>query len=280
MAKKQSASEWEVVAGGAVSQSGGRNAGYLLRPHEVRAMGSGKISKVVHLNKEVYFIEPGTPSEVSAIGSNKMSKVVYINKEGLLIEPSTLPEPGSFEGYEGNTAQTALPVSGEDQAEILKRERDALFVQVQFLESRVAAERQRAEEARVELARVRTGRDKLLETHGIAVEGSRELQRVLIAKDADALRMIESFHGLVEHVHEDQVVVVYETEDDLIEHVYEREQFADGCLPEKGERVIVSVFLASLNRASAEKVDLPDAEPSEEAIFKKRKNVIRGPHSF
>jgi len=183
--------------------------------------------------------------------------------------------------HRGAVAETtAIPVLTEDQADFLKRERDALFLQVQLLESRFAEERRRAIEARHELHRVRSQLDKLLETHGTAIEGNKELQRVLIAKDADSLRMIESFHGLVEHVHEDQVVVVYETEGDPIEHVYERDQFVDGHLPKAGERVIVSVFLATRSRQSEKADEAPRSESSEESAPRRRKNVIRGPHSF
>lgn len=178
------------------------------------------------------------------------------------------------------TETAAVPVLAKDQAEILKQERDTLFLQVQLLESRVAEERRRAEEAIREKDRIRSQLDKLLEAHGSTVEGNKELQRVLIAKDADSLKMIESFDGLVEHVHEDQVVVVYETEGDPIEHVYERDQFLDGHLPKVGERVIVSVFLASRSPQSR-KADGPSrSESSEERAPRRRKNVIRGPHSF
>lgn len=64
---------------------------------------------------------------------------------------------------------------------------------------------------------------------------------------ADAkLRMFESYEGVVKHADDDQVVVVYEVEEDLVEQTYIAKQFIDGKLPEVGDRLAVFVYVAQL----------------------------------
>lgn len=58
--------------------------------------------------------------------------------------------------------------------------------------------------------------------------------------------MFESYEGVVKHVDDDQVIVVYEVEEDLVEQTYVAKQFVDGKLPKPGDRLAVFVHVAQL----------------------------------
>jgi hypothetical protein len=66
---------------------------------------------------------------------------------------------------------------------------------------------------------------------------------LLLEQGNARLRMIERFEGVVEHLHGDSVTVVFEIDDDVVEHTYRRSQFIDGQLPEEGDRITVYVHV-------------------------------------
>ncbi len=91
---------------------------------------------------------------------------------------------------------------------------------------------------------------------------------------ADILMKI-AYDGAVVHRFGDEVVVAYETEDDIVEHRYVREQFIDGELPEEDERVSVEIVL--------KRRELPPLTGEDDEMLdlrSHRKNTIQGPHTF
>ena len=79
-----------------------------------------------------------------------------------------------------------------------------------------------------------------------AVRAQDVVQAALTARTDGRLRMTESYEGVVRHVGRDDVVVLFEVDDDLVEHTYTRNQFVDSRLPEKGDRLAVYVHVAQL----------------------------------
>lgn len=71
-------------------------------------------------------------------------------------------------------------------------------------------------------------------------------------QDSAKLRMTETYHGTVEQVAGDQVVVVYDIDDDLVEHHYHRSQFIDGQLPKVGDRLTVHVHVTDASPSADE----------------------------
>ena len=49
--------------------------------------------------------------------------------------------------------------------------------------------------------------------------------------------------GLVCCKFDDHVIVVFETDDDVVEHVYTKAQFIEKCLPEEGTRLLIQFSL-------------------------------------
>ena len=72
------------------------------------------------------------------------------------------------------------------------------------------------------------------------------LHAALTARNDGQLRMTESYEGIVRHVGRDDVVVLFEVDDDLVEHTYTRDQFVDSRLPDLGDRLAVYVHVAQL----------------------------------
>lgn len=66
------------------------------------------------------------------------------------------------------------------------------------------------------------------------------------------VRMVEVYEGDVAHAAPDSVAVVWEVDDDdLVEHQYDRAQFADSRLPEKGDRVMCVTCVVRLPQRAA-----------------------------
>lgn len=74
----------------------------------------------------------------------------------------------------------------------------------------------------------------------------RGLGPALLALGADAA-LVESHEGVVRHVAPGSINVIYETpDDDLIEHRYEREQFAGGRMPKRGAELAVHTCVVAM----------------------------------
>jgi len=70
-----------------------------------------------------------------------------------------------------------------------------------------------------------------------------ELRDLLNAVQHGKLRIVETYHGRIEHLGSNSATAVFEVEDDIVEHIYGREQFIDQQLPSQGEKLAVYVHL-------------------------------------
>jgi len=175
---------------------------------------------------------------------------------------------------------TDYAVSDDRRLETLTGERDALFVQNESLKSRVEEERRRAEDALGQRDKAQADLDKFLDAHGEVIKTNKDLLSALIARVAGKLSMFESYYGIVEHVHGERAFVVFETDGDPIEHVYERDQFIGGRLPKEGTKVAVHVLLTAMLQETPEGGDETGRAPDKDESPRQRKNVITGPYSF
>ncbi len=105
------------------------------------------------------------------------------------------------------------------------------------------------------------------------------LRAALTARNDGKLRMTESYEGIVRHVGRDEVVVLFEVDDDLVEHTYMRDQFVDSRLPEKGDRLAVYVHVAQLPHdesaeGAGEATEGIDEQP------RRRRNIGPAPREF
>ena len=91
--------------------------------------------------------------------------------------------------------------------------------------------------------------------------------------------MTESYQGVVRHVGRDDVVVLFEVNDDLVEHTYTRDQFVDSRLPEKGDRLAVYVNVAQFPpEESTEGTDKAMEGIDEQP--RRRRNIGPGPREI
>ncbi len=105
------------------------------------------------------------------------------------------------------------------------------------------------------------------------------VQAALTARTDGRLRMTESYRGIVRHVGKDDVVVLFEVDDDLVEHTYTRGQFVDSRMPEEGDRLAVFVHVVQLpTEESAETADETTEGTNE--VRRRRRNVLRGEEEF
>lgn len=153
-----------------------------------------------------------------------------------------------FRAFSGSMLQTAI-----QSTESPREETEQLRSQVEALKSRVLQERrtaaretQRYDQLAVELGALRTTLDRMLDRLKQRDETNDVLTSALVAKDNGRLRLAESYEGEVIHVSDDSVVVVFDVRGDLIEQTYVREQFLDGQLPEKGDRLAAYIHIAKL----------------------------------
>ncbi len=168
----------------------------------------------------------------------------------------------------------------------LRRERDGLRVENELLSTRIAQERMAAfearmdaeqwksltEDARVSALEAKTQSNKVLDAHKSSVEANRDMQRVILAGSDGRLQMSALFHGVVDHSGEDSAIVIYESDDGPIEHVYTKNQFLGGRLPAEGERVTIGFFMAS------EQIQQQESEVDIALNMKARRpNVIENP---
>jgi hypothetical protein len=99
----------------------------------------------------------------------------------------------------------------------------------------------------------------------------------LAAKQQGRLLVYEALQGEVIEVSEAEVVVRFDTEDDIIEQTYEVDQFTLGKIPAVGDQLAVYVHVA-LVPPPAETVHESKSETHEPPY--RRRNVITGDHRF
>ncbi len=173
----------------------------------------------------------------------------------------------------------------------LREERNKLAIENQFLRSRVA-----------ELGRLASREthryDQLLSGHNVALERSKKDQQTIdnlvqslvergrsndcllsgfITRPGSRVRMCQTYEGIVENVHNDRVVVIYNVDGDVVEQTYEKNQFVDGLLPCSGVRLAVFVSVAEVQPRSVAPPE-ESIESDERAIS--RREPLSGPTEF
>jgi len=146
-----------------------------------------------------------------------------------------------------------LDSSGVDVAKLLQEQNPSVLTIV--LAADVSAERQNAIESKG--LRVDAYIDKNL-------EWSEKVKRhigELVSRRATAC-LLEVYEGDVVESHDGTVVVIYEVDDDMVEQVYEQNQFVDGRLPAEGARLRVRVEVTELPAS--------DVEASEKITMERR----------
>ena len=91
--------------------------------------------------------------------------------------------------------------------------------------------------------------------------------------DAAKHLMHITYKGAVVALFGDDVVIAFETEDDIIEHTYVRSQFIDKKLPEVETRVVMQLSLV-------EDREEPIEELGEDDLRVHRENLIEGDDTF
>ena len=91
--------------------------------------------------------------------------------------------------------------------------------------------------------------------------------------DATKHLMNITYKGAVRSSFGDEVVITFETEDDIIEHTYVRSQFIDEKLPEIETRVVIHLSLV-------EDKEEPAKELGEDDLRVHRENLIEGSDTF
>ena len=69
------------------------------------------------------------------------------------------------------------------------------------------------------------------------------LRKAMSSETPTPARLLEHFHGVVRQSDEEEVVVTYEVDGDLVEQTYHRDQFQNCPAPVVGDRVSVLVRL-------------------------------------
>ena len=154
---------------------------------------------------------------------------------------------------------------------------------VGLLESRptLAKDRGRGEyeELATECRQLKEVNARLARRLSDAVTDQDMLRTALTARKNGQLRMTESYEGIVRHVGRDDVVVLFEVDDDLVEHTYTRDQFVDSRMPEEGDRLAVYVHVAQLPpEESAEGAD--ETTEGIDELRRRRRNILRGDEEF
>jgi hypothetical protein len=89
------------------------------------------------------------------------------------------------------------------------------------------------------------------------------------ASQDDQVLARETFEGYVLEVTEEEVLVQYDTGDDLVEQCYGKDQFQPGKIPAAGDRIAVDVVVRAL-------APLKESASAGGYNEYRRKNVVRG----
>jgi hypothetical protein len=91
------------------------------------------------------------------------------------------------------------------------------------------------------------------------------------------LAMLETHGGVVTERGEDEAVVRYEIGDDVRDHTYQRDQFADERLPDEGDRVRIFVQVTTCPKKPTESADEPGAEERHGGGSKRQRDLTAQP---
>lgn len=161
-------------------------------------------------------------------------------------------------------------------------ETEDLRLQNERLKSLVAQERraaareaQKSDQLLAELQRLRGSFDSLLNALTERMRANDALQEALIADKEGRLRMFETHEGVVVDVASEGVVVTYCVQGEYLDQAYQKDQFIDGRLPRKGDRLGAYVLIAELPKAQEQ-----TPPPSTNEQHRHRDNAIRPPREF
>ena len=112
--------------------------------------------------------------------------------------------------------------------------------------------------------------EKLIDCLNDRAKANDCLQSTLISRMDGRLRMAESYEGVVEDVHGDKVLVVYDVNGKIIEQTYEKSQFLDGRLPDVATRLAVFVNVAEVQTKPVES-GVEETEPRDDPAATRRK---------
>ena len=136
-------------------------------------------------------------------------------------------------------------------------------------------------EAREQLHEAREQRDTLLYTFKEMKQSNEQLTELLEDKKTGQLLMFQTLYGAVRESFGDSVVIAFETDDDIIEHTYERQQFLEGKLPDEEERVKVCFYLSYTGEVQGPVLE-GTMETEDDLIDLRvhRKNLVEGSDTF
>jgi len=89
----------------------------------------------------------------------------------------------------------------------------------------------------------------------------------------------ENYPGYVTHVDSDYVVVVYETDEDIVEHTYSPKQFINGTVPKVDDYLLVTVQVKTVPKKPVIESDVQEALRKMETTLSSR-TKITGPMEF
>jgi hypothetical protein len=233
------------------------------------------------LKQQTFFFPVRTEKAKLAL-SDKTRRVIYFlahHHSSLFLEEPAEALPRHHAGLEEKEAR-------ERQIEILRTERDKFATQSQFLQSRVselrrtaARETQRYDqlladysELQKQYAKLNDRIEKLIDCLNDRAKANDCLQSTLFSRMDGRLRMAESYEGVVEDVHGDKVLVVYDVNGKIIEQTYEKSQFLDGRLPDVATRLAVFVNVAEVQTKPVESgVEEKETQPRDDPAATRRK---------
>ncbi|MBL8853311.1 MAG: hypothetical protein JNK57_04990 [Planctomycetaceae bacterium] len=205
------------------------------------------------------------------------------------IEVSSLVSPAqivdSREMRQAKVRQLQNPADvRETRIRELEHECQELKLEKERLQSRVAEERRATARVTRQYDQLLMEFNRLQQHNENLLSYSKERQRavdttteLLLHKQNNSLRIFERYEGIVEHVLGDDVTVVFEIDDDIVEHKYGRDQFIDRQLPNEGDRITVYVHVVHSSVATEDAPSLGDYEIDESDDERSR---IAGPIEF
>ena len=215
-----------------------------------------------------------------SFGAGKYARVLALlmGNARAWASPSLEPSARAVEERAKHPAESLPSTTTEAKIRELQEQLEKFRVENQLLQSRVAEERRTAGRETQRYDQLQVQNDKLLDCLKDRDKAIDATIALLLERSNARLRMIERYEGVVEHVHGDSVAVVFEIDDDVVEHTYRRNQLIGGQLPEAGERITVYVHVV---QGSAEQEDdaAKGAEELDEHQEYTRKRIT-GPIEF
>lgn len=218
------------------------------------------------------------------VGASASGTTLYldlIKRLRELFRPVEISAVEDVSGKEPRSVERQKPESVEVRGmkfRELERERDNLQLQIQLLQSQLAEARRTAGRETQRYDQLQVQNDMLLDCLKVRDKTIGATMSLLLERQNLRLRMIEWYEGVVEHVHGDSATIVFEIDDDIVEHTYRRSQFIDGQLPEEGDRITVYVHVVHGSVESTHDSSKETDELDEHPEYERKK--ITGPIEF